>query len=216
MSCHGGHVSLWFSRRYTPTFEKNLSASCTYDSSLVSHIGTTHIFFESSRGRDFSVFLLVAGEMNRRSTHTEERAPEEGRRVIQKMTEDEIELIPVWQISNTIEEEKSVQLERDSLRRGREEERRRRGNQRITFAGWRGKLAGTWRRRTVGSSYELRFPFGLENRKQRAWRAAKALPKAKPTHLVLSCGSSYFQHRSVSRRRNMRVETTTTTAPDAP
>lgn len=29
-------------------------------------------------------------------------------------------------------------------------------------------------------------------------RGAKALPKAKATHLVLSCGPSYFQHRSVS------------------
>jgi len=29
-------------------------------------------------------------------------------------------------------------------------------------------------------------------------RDAKAVPKAKATHLVLSCGPSYFQHRSIS------------------
>jgi len=46
-------------------------------------------------------------------------------------------------------------------------------------------------------------------------RDARALPKAKATHLVLSCGPSYFQHRSVSAEQETCAAATPPTTLDA-
>lgn len=48
---------------------------CTYDFSLVSHVGTTHIFFESSRDRD-SLFIHLRWMDESSKAHTRgKRAP---------------------------------------------------------------------------------------------------------------------------------------------
>lgn len=133
---------------------------CTYDSSLVSHIGTTHIFFESSRDRDsLSLFLFLStcdGWMNRRRHTLEETST--GKKKKKKIEERKKDRNWGWNRDDCASR-RSIENERepDGNCPGEEEERGRWGNRRWSIGDGR-REAREYEKRLWRLYVELRFP----------------------------------------------------------